>query len=917
MKKIYNLFNLFLISSLIISCNVVSEKQETQALNTQKKTKKTLQEKAQATRERLLHDFNMQKNPLTGVIPREEKILEFENSLIEKQSNFASKTNSNIYTSRGPSNLGGRTRSLKVDISDASGNTILAGGVSSGVFRTTNGGGSWTKVSPFDEIHNVTSIAQDPREGFQNIWYYGTGEYSGNSASIQEQYAGFGVWKSTDSGVTWQQIPETAGGDFEVYDNDFDYIIDLQVHPKTGELFIGTAGKVFRLTSSGVELEIKMEPSGSGWTDIEMTTEGKVYVAMDGRATFNSGVWMSETGSGSWTLVSSNPVPTGWNPTRRIVLAVAPSNEDILYVLYDNGSNNTDSSPKIEADLFQYNSSTNTWVNYSSKLPDEAGGDSSGNDPFSIQGGYDLVISVKPDNENFVVIGGTNVYKIKDITTETMFSRIGGYISAGSYGSYNQGGVNHHPDIHAFAWGLSDFNTLYTGTDGGVHKTSAINGFLISWENLNNNYLTYQYYYVNMTNTSGDDFVIGGAQDNGTTTGGLKAGQSDKSSMKDYFGGDGAAVAITKKGDFEGYVTYLSTQNGSLFKGTQNFATARITPVKSYDSNDDPEYYPSQFVTYFHMDPENASTIYYASLSNILRTNDAENVDGDTWTLVGSLPFSEQITTFETTRGAYDAASSYLLIGGKGGNVYRLNDPKNVTDLNSIKKITPSIIPTVTGNEGQYTSDLAIHPTNPDIAMVTYASYGSEIKNIFITDNATSETPTWTEVERNLNAHSIRSAAIAEINNKTTYFVGTARGLYRSDDPINSDWSVEGSNVMGIPIVSSLVHRPSDNILLVGTHGNGMFETDLNSALSIKDNNLDEIKLAMYPNPAQFELHFATNDFKLEDATKFSIYDIKGKEVIKGTLKNKSINVSGLSKGVYVVRLNQENTIISRKFVKN
>ena len=45
----------------------------------------------------------------------------------------------------------------------------------------------------------------------------------------------------------------------------------------------------------------------------------------------------------------------------------------------------------------------------------------SGNDPFAIQGGYDLVVSVKPDNENFVVIGGTNVYKIENIVTDATF----------------------------------------------------------------------------------------------------------------------------------------------------------------------------------------------------------------------------------------------------------------------------------------------------------------------------------------------------------------------------------------------------------------------------------------------------------------------------------------------------------------
>ena len=96
-----------------------------------------------------------------------------------------------------------------------------------------------------------------------------------------------------------------------------------------------------------------------------------------------------------------------------------------------------------------------------------------------------------------------------------------------------------------------------------------------------------------------------------------------------------------------------------------------------------------------------------------------------------------------------------------------------------------------------------------------------------------------------------------------------------------------------------------------------MYETNLNSALSIETNNIDGVKMAMYPNPAQFELRFATNDFDLNDITKFSIYDINGKQVKKGNLNNKSIDVSTLSKGIYIVNLKHNNISTSRKFVKN
>jgi hypothetical protein len=924
MKKNLQLF--FLCTLLIlVSCQKDKNDVNQEERLTFVKKKKTLEEKRTATLERILHDFNMQKDPLTGEIPSDQKELEFENSLIAKETalSFQSKTSSN-FVSRGPSNLGGRTRAFAQDISVPSGNTILAGGVSSGMFRTTNGGASWVKVSPNDEIHNVTAIAQDPRAGFQNIWYYGTGEWSGNSASLASTYLGHGIWKSTDSGVTWNQIPAIVNNNnFASFDNYLDFIIDLQVHPITGHLFIGSAGAIFRFDGTNVVSELSITNNNTGWTDLEITSTGKVYAAIQGNRA-NGGVWTSPTGNGSWTQIALNGTPTDWNAQGRITLAIAPSNQNLVYALYNNGKNNNPpSSPQIEADLWRFNATNSTWTNYSSKLPDEDGAtkNSSGNDPFSIQGGYDLVITVKPDNENFVVIGGTNIYKINNITIDAMFERrIGGYKNNEGYGLYDAGFVNHHPDIHALKFDKNNSTILYSGTDGGMHKTTDVTQSSVAWENLNNNYQTYQYYYVNMLNETGSDFVIGGAQDNGTTVGGLSASDSDPfatpildlTTMRDYFGGDGASVAVTKT-DATSYLIYASTQNGNMYRGNKDFLTANITPKNPTTQ----ENYPSKFVTYFHMDQENPATIYYASREKLLRTTTAPTVTSTTWTDLGNLNLSERISAFETTSGTYNPTTSYLLIGGEKGSIFKLNDPQNVTNINNVIDITPPglVAVQIDGSGGQYVSDIAIHPTNANIVMVTYSNYN--VKSIFVTTNATAATPTWTEVERNLNIHSIRSAAITVSNGQTRYFVGTARGLYSSTDPTTQNWILEGPNTIGLAVISGLVYRPSDNKLLVGTHGNGMYETTVIGTLSTDDFASNKVDMVLYPNPTIFELKFASNQLELNDKTKFTIADVRGSIVKKGTLKEKAINVSALSKGMYIVQINVNNKTISKKFVKN
>jgi len=893
-KLSFSIFAIILLATLLFTFQN-NDKQD--AINikkygSEKRVKKSLEEKRLFSLERQQHEINMQKNPLTGEIPLEEKQREFENSL-EMKRRFAPETTSSTYVSRGPSNLGGRTRAFAIDVTDATSNTIIAGGVSSGVFRTTDGGASWTKVSSNDEIHNVTSIAQDTRTGFENTWYYATGEFSGNSASLGAFNLGRGIWKSIDNGLTWNQIAATDSNQ-DSFDSNFDLIHKIVVSPTTGDLFIATLNGVYRYDGTSIVLEVEETSTSNRWSDVVTTSTGRIYVAIDGQSFTDGGVYTSSTGNGSWTKVAENGDPTTWFSRGRQVLAVAPSNENIIYTLFQNGN-----SGGVEADLWQYNLMTDTWVDYSGKLPDEPGGDLTGNDPFAIQGGYDLVLSVKPDDENFVVIGGTNIYKIEDILNDVTFSRIGGYVSNTSYGLYEFGGDTHHPDIHALVFDPNNTDVLFSGTDGGVHKTIDVFANTVTWVNLNNNYQTYQYYHVALDPLTGGNTVFGGAQDNGTTRGGTDVGLPNNTEMSTFFGGDGVAVGIARRNSNTQLQYYYGTQNGNMRTNLPNFRSIR------------PSGSSSQFITYFYLDPDNNDHLYYAGLSTLYKTDDAENVTTVTWINIGALSTSQNIRSFATTRGAYDPASSYLLIGGERGGIFRLDDPQNATSASDAIDITPNDAST---SNGSIVSGLAIHPTNPDIVMAVYSNYG--INSIFLTSNATSASPTWTLVERNLDAHSVRSTAIAEVGSETIYFVGTARGLYSSNDPENNDWEIEGANEIGFAVVSSLVLRPSDNKLLIGTHGNGMFETTVEGTLST--NSFTQLnKVNLYPNPTQFELNLQGNSINSANKISYRISDLTGKTIQKGLVSNRKIDVEALQTGVYLIDLNIDGKRETSKFIKN
>ncbi|WP_418602468.1 T9SS type A sorting domain-containing protein [Hwangdonia sp.] len=881
---------------------------------TQKGKKKTLEERALYDEARNLYEYYRQVNPNTGVISKADKNLELKNSkrsLLKKDMKSA-KIPETAYSNRGPSNLGGRTRAIVVDRSDATGNTLIAGGVSGGVFRTTDGGSSWTKVSANDEIHNVTALVQDPRSGFENTWYYGTGEGLGNSASKSGAfYFGQGIWQSTNGGLTWTQMPSTSSTQ-EVFNSRFDTVYNLAIHPITGDLFAAINGRVSRFNGTIWSTEVT-NPGGSintsFATDVTITSTGRVYAAFSGTLDASiEGVWTSSTGNsttGAWSRINASD----FTPTGRVVLALAPSNQDKLYTLFANGiSSDCDTTPAVEADLWMWDQLTTTYTDYSSKLPDETGC-SNGNDPFGIQGGYDLVVSVKPDDENFVLIGGTNAYKIVDIAVDATFTRIGGYATAAGYTQY----ANHHPDIHALVFSPFNSNILFSGTDGGVHATSDITAATVAWSSLNNNYQTFQFYHVSIDPDSGSDFVIGGAQDNGTTVGGTSIGASSTTSHIPLLSGDGVSVAIPNYTGC-GISFFGGSQNGTLYRYCQN--TSGYTEITPRMSTMPDVLYPSQFVTYYHVDPDNTNAIYYASEGTLLRSTDGANVTQDTWTSLSdtntAFGHADYFQAFSTTRGVYNALTSYLLMGGDEGHIYRLDDPQNAANISTAIDITP---PTATIGFPSIVTGLAIHPTNNDIVLATYSNYGTE--SIFLTTNATNATPTWTLVERNLSAHSIRSAAITEVAGQTLYFVGTARGLYSTSDPTTTDWVREAPTEIGFALVSSLSYRPSDNHLLVGTHGNGMYETVItDNPLNVKDVNNISANMSLYPNPVENEINLKFTG-SYGKVSNYMITNISGQSVLHGEdISSNKIDVTSLQTGIYFVKVKINDKIGTKKFIK-
>ena len=150
----------------------------------------------------------------------------------------------------GPGNIGGRVRSIVIHPTEP--NRMWAGSVSGGIWSSADAGATWAPVDDFMANLAVSTLALDPAN--PSVLYAGTGEGFYNADSIR----GAGVFKSTDGGLTWPQLPATANPDWY-------YVNRLAIHPANSQIVLAATGSGLWRTTNG----------GAAWAPVLATGQAK------------------------------------------------------------------------------------------------------------------------------------------------------------------------------------------------------------------------------------------------------------------------------------------------------------------------------------------------------------------------------------------------------------------------------------------------------------------------------------------------------------------------------------------------------------------------------------------------------------------------------------------------------------------
>lgn len=630
----------------------------------------------------------------------------------------------------------GRITSIAVDENNL--NHIIAGSETGGVWKSIDGGATWTVLT--DNLSNIDvyALAIDPMDS--TIYYWGS--------------TGGTILKSEDSGSTWTMHANVPGGTVNKILIDPTNSMKIYASAQGSGLYKSIDGGMswnsifFVATGSGYDFEFK-----PGDSDVIYASGNDYYKSTDGGATFLKidGSGVNQFGNGPKMIgVSAD------DPNIVYVLEASSGIFGALYVSTDSGTT--------------FTKRDHTGINF-------FGYDTNGADALG-QAPRDMDITVNPNNANDVHIAGINTWRSTDAGVNFNITSQWVPSSASSLGI---GYCHADVDIMHFA-GTGANAKLFVGTDGGIYRAD-------NPTTVNANYYTdltpglgiRQFYKIGVSQTN-PVVVTGGSQDNGTSV--LAA----NGNWTDWLGADGMEGFVDKN---DSQIMYGTSQFGFMYK-TFSGGTS-ISGVTQPDGKGGQNNW--NWVVPFEQDPIVPNTIYVA-YDEVYKSIDG----GSSWVSISQnfiadidhfkvAPTNNQImylaingAFWYTINGGSSWMQSALNLGTNGRineiAVHPTNPNKIAIATNTSQKVYVSTdngasFSSVSWDLPNFSAQALAWQNNVEEGLYVGMNYG-----VYYTDNGLGNT--WVPFNSGLPNVRINELQVNTADNKI-YAATYGRGLWRSD----------------------------------------------------------------------------------------------------------------------------------------
>jgi photosystem II stability/assembly factor-like uncharacterized protein len=681
-----------------------------------------------------------------------------------------------------------------IAINPNNGNIIYQGTAGGGVWRTLDGGASWTPI--FDRqialgIGEPSAIAIDPND--TSIIYVGT------SGRVTPQ-AQSGLYKSTDGGASCIRVgfgypAGNIGNATQFVNQNINVIIVDPANSQT--LYLSSSIGVFRSTDGGQNWTQGVGSNGdvrSLVLDRSSAAGARILYA----GITNRGVFRSNDGGQNWAQILGPATPqvvtaVGAAPGAgfsKVIVDLAPpisppnpAGVQIIYVALSGQGGAPD-----PVGLFL---STDQGTNWTQR--------GAAGMPGNTQGGYSFHMAVDPASPG-------------DGANDTVYVGCVGQGRSTDAGANFTGLAGLHPDTHAWAFFPQPSPTpsvVYCGNDGGIYR-STDGG--TTWGALNSGGLqTGLFYNITVRPDATGSVTVGALQDNGLQTTSGVASPNWQSPQ----GGDGWDAA------------YDGVTGGRVY-GTSGFWPAPCTRVfrSTADGTDFPPTVPSAqditpwgttsdagcYIAAVTTDPSAAGIVYASGNQNLWQSRDG----GTTW---------RNIRAFAMAAPPVTAIAA--VAPTNGNNVVVVNGPQVFVSTNALAATvglpTGVTFANITRNlPARNVLRAAFDPNDPSVIYAVLGGFnGGPGQNGHVFRTTIAGT-TWQDISPALDVP-FGGLALDGTDTPTSIYVGTDLGVLRSVDD-GASWTVLDDIHLPHAPVTDLVLSRQGGVLRAATYGRGVFE---------------------------------------------------------------------------------------------